>query len=92
MIFACTWGTQEYDPDLIIGDMLYPCTSAVSELLFMNTDRPRKIPRVLISALPILDPLVPGVLENYPNPLAYIPQMGTALSNDMVRSWPCKPT
>lgn len=85
----CAWGTQEYDPDLIIGDMLYPCTSAVSEILFLSTDTPKKIPRVLISALPILDPLVPGVLENYPNPLAYIPQMGTALPNDMVSSWLC---
>lgn len=79
------FGVQAYDPDLIIGDMLYPCTSAVSEMLFMQTETPKKIPRVLVSALPILDPLVPGVLENYPNPLAYIPQMGTALSNDMVR-------
>jgi hypothetical protein len=74
---------QEYDPDIIIGDMLYSCASAISEFMWKDV---KKIPRVLISALPILDPLVPGVLENYPNPLAYIPQMGTALTNEMVRA------
>lgn len=77
-------GTQEYDADLIIGDTLYPCASAVSEVLFASTSTPKRVPRVLISTPPMLDPLVPGVLENYPNPLAYIPQMGTALSNNMV--------
>lgn len=37
-----------------------------------------------ISALPLLDPLVPGRMESMPNRLAFVPQFGTSLSNNMV--------
>ena len=39
-----------------------------------------------ISALPLLDPLVPGRMESMPNRLAFVPQFGTSLSNNMVSS------
>ena len=39
---------------------------------------------VQISALPLLDPLVPGRMESMPNRLAFVPQFGTSLSNNMV--------
>lgn len=37
-----------------------------------------------ISALPLLDPLVPGRMESMPNRPAFVPQFGTSLSNNMV--------
>ncbi len=38
-----------------------------------------------VSALPLLDPLVPGRMESMPNRLAFVPQFGTSLPADMVR-------
>ena len=44
-----------------------------------------------ISALPLLDPLVPGRMESMPNRLAFVPQFGTSLSNNMVGpTLPCR--
>ena len=69
------------------GDVAYACALGQSELLRRGEGRGR-LPRVMVSALPILDPLVPGRMENMPNNLAYVPQMGTSLSNRMVSSMP----
>ena len=74
---------QEFDPDVLVGDVAYACALGQSEILRRGEGRGR-LPRVMVSALPILDPLVPGRMENMPNNLAYIPQMGTSLSNRMV--------
>ena len=38
-----------------------------------------------MSALPLLDPLVPGRMESMPNRLAFVPQFGTSLPAAMVR-------
>ncbi len=75
---------QEFDPDVLVGDVAYACALGQSEILRRGEGRGR-LPRVMVSALPILDPLVPGRMENMPNNLAYVPQMGTSLSNRMVR-------
>jgi hypothetical protein len=75
---------QEFDADVLVGDVAYACALGQSELLRRDEGRGR-LPRVMVSALPILDPLVPGRMENMPNNLAYIPQMGSSLSNRMVR-------
>ena len=77
-------GAQEFDADVLIGDVAYACAMGQSELLRRGEGRGR-LPRVMVSALPILDPLVPGRMENMPNNLAYMPQLGTSLSNRMVR-------
>lgn len=69
---------------MLIGDVAYACGMGQSELLRRGEGRGR-LPRVMVSALPILDPLVPGRMENMPNNLAYVPQLGTSLSNRMVR-------
>ena len=79
---------QEFDADVLVGDVAYACALGQSELLRRGEGRGR-LPRVMVSALPILDPLVPGRMENMPNNLAYVPQMGTSLSNRMVSSMPC---
>ena len=79
---------QEFDADILVGDVAYACALGQSELLRRGDGRGR-LPRVMVSALPILDPLVPGRMENMPNNLAYVPQMGTSLSNRMVSSMPC---
>ena len=79
---------QEFDADVLVGDVAYACALGQSELLRRGDSRGR-LPRVMVSALPILDPLVPGRMENMPNNLAYVPQMGTSLSNRMVSSMPC---
>ncbi len=81
-------GAQEFDADLLIGDVAYACAMGQSELLRRGEGRGR-LPRVMVSALPILDPLVPGRMENMPNNLAYVPQLGTSLSNRMVRPLQC---
>lgn len=78
---------QEFNPDVLVGDVAYACALGLSEILRRGEGRVR-LPRVMVSALPILDPLVPGRMENMPNNLAYVPQMGTSLSNRMV-SQPC---
>ena len=83
--WACV---QEFDADVLVGDVAYACALGQSELLRRGEGRGR-LPRVMVSALPILDPLVPGRMENMPNNLAYVPQMGTSLSNRMVSSMPC---
>lgn len=70
---------------MLVGDVAYACALGQSELLRRGGAGGR-LPRVMVSALPILDPLVPGRMENMPNNLAYVPQMGTSLSNRMVRS------
>ena len=73
-----------------MGDVAYACAMGLSELLRRDAPdlarRGGRLPRVMVSALPILDPLVPGRMENLPNSLAYIPQMGTTFSNRMVRA------
>ena len=74
---------QEFNPDVLVGDVAYACALGQSEILRRGESRGR-LPRVMVSALPILDPLVPGRMENMPNNLAYVPQMGTSLSNRMV--------
>lgn len=74
---------QEFNPDVLVGDVAYACALGQSEILRRGEGRGR-LPRVMVSALPILDPLVPGRMENMPNNLAYVPQMGTSLSNRMV--------
>ena len=74
---------QEFDADVLVGDVAYACALGQSEILRRGEGRGR-LPRVMVSALPILDPLVPGRMENMPNNLAYVPQMGTSLSNRMV--------
>ncbi|CAK0783984.1 hypothetical protein CVIRNUC_007187 [Coccomyxa viridis] len=73
---------KEFDADVLVGDVAYACALGQSELLRRGEGRGR-LPRVMVSALPILDPLVPGRMENMPNNLAYVPQMGTSLSNRM---------
>ncbi|CAL5226001.1 g8804 [Coccomyxa viridis] len=73
---------KEFDPDVLVGDVAYACALGQSEILRRGEGRGR-LPRVMVSALPILDPLVPGRMENMPNNLAYVPQMGTSLSNRM---------
>ncbi|CAL8466391.1 g5927 [Coccomyxa elongata] len=73
---------KEFDADVLIGDVAYACGMGQSELLRRGEGRGR-LPRVMVSALPILDPLVPGRMENMPNNLAYVPQLGTSLSNRM---------
>ena len=50
-------------------------TSEVPSSSFLNAQ---------ISALPLLDPLVPGRMESLPNRLAFVPQFGTSLSSSMV--------
>jgi hypothetical protein len=72
---------------VLVGDVAYACALGQSELLRRGEgrERPERLPRVMVSALPILDPLVPGRMENVPNNLAYVPQMGTTFSNRMVR-------
>ena len=70
---------------MLVGDVAYACALGQSEILRRGDGRAR-LPRVMVSALPILDPLVPGRMENMPNNLAYVPQMGTSLSNRMVSS------
>lgn len=71
-----------------MGDVAYACALGQSELLGRNRKGGTggRLPRVMVSALPILDPLVPGRMENMPNNLAYVPQLGTSLSNRMVRA------
>jgi hypothetical protein len=66
---------------MLLGDVAYACAMGQSELL---GDSRGRLPRVMVSALPILDPLVPGRMENMPNNLATVPQLGTSLSNRMV--------
>ena len=73
---------------MLVGDVAYACALGQSEILRRGEGRGR-LPRVMVSALPILDPLVPGRMENMPNNLAYVPQMGTSLSNRMVSQQPC---
>ena len=68
---------QEYQPDLLVGDLNYPCSKAASTFMLGG------VPRVLVSNLPILDPLVPGRLEAMPNPLSYNPQMISGLGTRM---------
>lgn len=70
--------------------MAYACALGQSELLRKGNEQGRRgrLPRVMVSALPILEPLVPGRMENMPNNLAYVPQMGTSLSNRMVCNFP----
>ena len=96
----CAPPEQAFDADVLVGDVAYACAMGLSELLRRDAPdlaRRGRLPRVMVSALPILDPLVPGRMENLPNSLAYIPQMGTTFSNRMVRahacptSWPTSP-
>ncbi|KAK9902751.1 hypothetical protein WJX75_004835 [Coccomyxa subellipsoidea] len=71
---------KEFDAEMLLGDVAYACAMGQSELL---GDSRGRLPRVIVSALPILDPLVPGRMENMPNNLATVPQLGTSLSNRM---------
>ncbi|KAK9838454.1 hypothetical protein WJX81_000210 [Elliptochloris bilobata] len=81
---AATAAMLEFAPDLVVGDVVYACAMGQSELLGRAQGRsPPRLPRVLISALPLLDPLVPGRMESMPNRLAFVPQFGTSLSNSM---------
>ena len=83
---------QAFNADVLVGDVAYACALGQSELLRRGEggvgqdgrQRPERVPRVMVSALPMLDPLVPGRMESVPNNLAYVPQMGTTFSNRMV--------
>ena len=74
---------QAFDADFLIGDVTYACSTGLSDLLRRPSSRP-PIPRVLVSALPMLDPLMPGRQDSIPNALASIPQLGTGLTSHMV--------
>ena len=66
-----------FAPDLVIGDVVSPCALGLTSILWRGGDGAR-VPRVMFSSLPVLDPLLPGIMENVPNHVAMVPQMGTA--------------
>ena len=66
-----------FQPDLVIGDVVSPCALGLTSILWRGADGSR-VPRVMFSSLPVLDPLLPGIMENVPNHVAMVPQMGTA--------------
>jgi len=65
-----------FEPDVIVGDVVSPCALGLTGILWRKPGGAR-VPRVMFSSLPVLDPLLPGIIENVPNHLATVPQMGT---------------
>ena len=68
---------------LLAGESRGGCTATVAHYASMEKYATSPC-NVQISALPLLDPLVPGRMESMPNRLAFVPQFGTSLSNNMV--------